>query len=106
MNCETFFSRLGSRISPKWGAETAQSVDIYQPVTGGVPVDKQEVHMSELREAILARTSKPPKAVTKVVAVRISAEIHAKLAEQAELAGVKPGDIIRAAIEEFVKDPE
>ena len=62
--------------------------------------------MSDLREAILARTSKPPKAVTKVVAVRVSAETHAKLAEQADIAGIKPGDIVRAAIEEFLAEPE
>jgi predicted HicB family RNase H-like nuclease len=75
-------------------------------MTSGIPVDKQEVHMSALREAVLARTSKPPKNVSKVIAVRISPETYAKLAKQAEDAGVKPGDIVKAAIEELVADPE
>lgn len=60
--------------------------------------------MSEVRNAILARACKPSKAVTKVVAVRVNEEVHAKLVKAAEDAGIKPGDIVRAAIEEFCKE--
>jgi predicted HicB family RNase H-like nuclease len=81
-------------------------VDTHQPMTDGLPVNKQEVHMSALREAVLARTSKPAKNVSKVIAVRINPDTYAKLAKQAEDAGVKPGDIVKAAIEELVADPE
>lgn len=60
--------------------------------------------MSELRDAILARASKPSKAVAKVVAVRIKGETYEKLSAAAADAGVKPSDLVRAAIEEFVSE--
>ena len=62
--------------------------------------------MSDLREAVLARASKPSKAVAKVVAVRIKGETYEKLEAAAKDAGVKPSDLVRAAIEEFVSSPE
>ena len=52
-------------------------------------------------DSILARASKPTKAVTKVIAVRVQGQTYDVLEEQAKLAGVKPCDIVRAAIEQF-----
>jgi len=58
--------------------------------------------MSELRDAVLARASKPSRAVAKVVAVRIKGETHEKLMKEAADAGVKPSDLVRSLIETFV----
>lgn len=52
-------------------------------------------------DSILARASKPTKAVTKVIAVRVQGQTWTVLNEQAELAGVKPSDLVRAAVEQF-----
>jgi uncharacterized protein (DUF1778 family) len=52
-------------------------------------------------DSVLARASKPTKVVTKVIAVRITAQTHDILEEQAKLAGVKSSDIVRAAVEQF-----
>jgi hypothetical protein len=57
--------------------------------------------MSEVRNAILERASKPTKSVARVVTVRINSKTYDVLKEQAELAGVKPSDLVRAAIEAF-----
>jgi hypothetical protein len=57
-----------------------------------------------LRDAVLARASKPSKAGSKVVAVRVPGPTFERLQEAALQAGIKPADIVRAAIEEFTKE--
>ena len=59
--------------------------------------------MTDFKDAVLARASKPSKAGSKVVAVRLPAETYAALADAAEMAGVKPADLVRAAIAEFTE---
>ncbi len=77
-----------------------------QPEAGGTPVDMngydtQEVNVSHLKEAVLARAAKPSKAVAKVVAVRIKTDNYAILAQAAKDEGVKVGELVRAAIDEL-----
>ncbi len=56
---------------------------------------------TSLRDAVFARAAKPGKAGARVVSVRIPGPTYAKLQAAAEEAGVKPADLVRAAIEEF-----
>ena len=67
---------------------------------------QQEESMTEqtLKDAVLARACKPGKSGSKVVAVRVPNRTDAKLQDAAEQAGVKPADLVRAAIEEFCKE--
>ncbi len=62
--------------------------------------------MSEVRNAILERASKPTKSVAKVVTVRVNSLTYDILKEQADLAGVKPSDLVRAAIEAFCAEAD
>jgi hypothetical protein len=77
----------------------------------GIPADAsgdmnmtEHAHAASLKDAVLARASKPGKSGSKVVAVRVAAPLYAKLQEAATQAGVKPADLVRAAIEEFTKE--
>ena len=58
------------------------------------------------KEVVLARASKPSKSVAKVVAVRINGQTYDILKEQADQAGVKVSDLVRAAIEELCREDE
>ena len=60
--------------------------------------------LNDYQAAVILRASeKSPGAKPKVVAVRLSDEVFNALAVQAELAGVKTSDLVRAAVEEFVQ---
>ena len=59
---------------------------------------------NEYQEAIITRASeKSPGAKSKVIAVRLTGEVYQDLHRAAELAGVKTSDLVRAAVEEFVR---
>lgn len=60
--------------------------------------------MSELVTSVLNLASKPGKDVPKVIAVRVKSTDYAVLEAQAALAGVKPGDLVRAAVQAFIED--
>ena len=71
---------------------------------GDIDMTEANLTRPSLKDAVLARASKPGKSGSKVVAVRVPATIYAKLQEAALEAGVKPADLVRAAIEEFTKE--
>ena len=60
--------------------------------------------MADFKDAVVARASKPGKAGSKVVAVRVPGATFLRLQDAALQAGVKPADLVRAAIEEFTKE--
>jgi uncharacterized protein (DUF1778 family) len=57
-----------------------------------------------LKDAVLARASKPGKNVAKVVAVRLRAENYALLEKAAADAGVKVSELVRAACDELCEE--
>lgn len=59
--------------------------------------------MSEYMDAVVERASNPSKGVSKVVSVRLKTEDYEALLEEAAQAGVRPGEMVRAAVETMLQ---